>query len=98
MKLVIVRVGTVIVGVVADADSGVVAESVTVTVNSHPVVVPVGTYENESTFPGDAKPGHEVAPATAHEYESVPVPPVAEAVTVIGPFIVCGDDGEVIET
>ena len=54
---------------------------------------------NEGTLPGLLKPGHVPLPlATVHEYVRGTVPPDAEAVIVIGLFIVCADEGEVIET
>ena len=54
---------------------------------------------NEGTLPGLLKPGHVPLPlATVHEYVRGAVPPDAEAVIVIGLFIVCADEGEVIDT
>jgi hypothetical protein len=97
LKLVIESAGIVSCGVVAVTVSGDAAESVTVTVNLQLVVWPVGVYVNEGVV-AEVKPGQIELFGTVHEYDGEPVPPEADADIVIGPFIVCVDVGEVIET
>ena len=65
VKLVMLNAGIVICEVVALTVTGVEAESVTLTVNSQPVVEPVGVYVNDAAFPGLLKPGH--VPVFVHE-------------------------------
>ena len=65
----VVAAATTIDAVVLCAVSGVVAESDTVTSNSHVPEVLEGVYRNELTLTELLNPGQEVPGWTAHEYE-----------------------------